>query len=287
VLNVTLSKLDEVVLKDVKVNAYTVFLSKETCEAIATDFLQFVPHFLWDSNQGLLDKFLGATNISEEEILKIYQRATKPEFWKTNQIFDWNPKWLETAVEELEELEEGTQGYLEEEAKLVERADKAWQRLESYIQRLFEMIAVNASNDFCSKWVDIVKCYDSTQSNELYTALVLAHPGVKGLQCPCCRKAFHRHSSSDGMDEPAQIFSELHKFLIKIDKNIDSMILSDEAHPTLVELQAKRKLRFNEAKGKGVVEGFALTKIDQNKSNRKSHEEILRLPRTYKRDLTK
>ena len=287
VLNSTLSKLDEVVLKDVKVNAYTVFLNKKTCEVIASNFLQFVPHFLWDTDEGLLDKFLGATQISEEEILKIYERATKEDFWKANQIFDWEPKWLQSAIESLDDLEENSQEYLEEQAKLVERADKAWQRLVRYIQRLFEMVAVNASTDFCSKWVDIVKDYDSTQSNELYTALVLAHPGVKGLQCPCCRKAFHRHSSSDGLDEPAQIFSELHKFLIKIDKNIDSMILSDEAHPTLVELQAKRKLRFDEAKGKGVVEGFALTKIDQIKANRKSRDEILRLPRTYRRDISK
>ena len=286
-LNNVLSKLDEIFLKDVKVNAYTVFLNKKTCEAIASDFLKFIPHFLWDNDQGLLDKFLGATDIPEEEILEIFERATEEDFWKTNQIFDWNPKWFQNAVESLEDLEENSQEFLEEQAKLVERADKAWQRLVRYIQRLFEMIAVNASNDFCSEWVDIVKDYDTTQTNELYTALVLAHPGVKGLQCPCCRKAFHRHSSSDAMDEAAQVFSELHKFLIKIDKNIDSMVLSDDAHPTLVELQAKRKLRFDEAKGKGVVEGFALTKMDQVKSSRKSHQEILRLPRTYKRDLTK
>ena len=149
------------------------------------------------------------------------------------------------------------------------------------------MIAVNATNDFCSKWVDIVKDFKPHESNELYTALVLAHPGVKGLQCPCCRKAFNRHAISEEMDETKQLFSELHRFLVKVDKNIDSMVLSENAHPILKKLQAERKLRFDEASGKGEAEGFALSRVDQIKAVRMSREEVLRLSRTYKRDLTK
>lgn len=284
--NAAISKIEEIQLKDVKVSAYTVFLDQETNKVLRDDFLYFVPFFMWEK-QGLFSKFLGGSDMEDTDGKKLEQfiiASQTPEFWLENQIFEWNPRWMAKAFEELNYLGEAEAA--EKEAEIEEKAIKAWNRLLRYVQRLFEMVAVNASNDFCSKWVDIVKQYKPNQSNELYTALVLAHPGVKGLKCPCCRKAFNRHATSDEMDETSQIFSELHKFLIKVDKNIDSLVLSDNAHPLLKKLQADRKKRFDEASGKGEVQGFTLSKSDQLRAARMNRDEVLRLERTYKRDLT-
>lgn len=283
-----IAEIEEVMLQDVKVSAYTVFLSQETCKVIRKNFLAFVPYFMWSKKQTIFSKFLGSSEIEDaasDELIAFYEKASTKAFWESNQVFDWGPRWLNSACEEIDQLS----GHEKTEAEVAvqEKAVKAWTRMLRFVQRLFEMVAVNATNDFCSKWVEIIKDYQPHQSNELYTALVLAHPGVKGLQCPSCRKAFNRHATSEDMDEAKQVFSELHKFLILVDKNIDSLVLSPNAPESLKQIQANRKKRFEEAKGKGELEGFALSRADQLKISRKNRDEIFGLKRVYKRDLTK
>lgn len=296
----TTATLDQFTLSDVKINGYTVFGPKTMNEKIIKNFLVYLPFFKWDSKRGFIEKHLGSSN--QANLSEIYEAMTTPEWWSQNRIgFEddancYQPKWLITEAERLDSAATEVER-LELEAALMERIDTSWDRFVSASQRLFEMIAVNASSDFCSKWVEIIPKYQPEQSAELYAALVLAHVfeddkkqsidiGKRGLQCACCRKAFHRHTTPSEVDVSKQLFSELHKFLINVDKRIDAMILSDDAHPTLKKLQDDRKARFDESKGKGKVEGFAFNALELRKAFRMGRDAILSLKRTYKKDLS-
>ena len=295
----TVATLQEFTLSNVKINGYTVFGPKGMNQKIAKNFLTYLPFFNWDSKRGFVEKHLGASD--QTNLTEIYAAMQTSEWWKANHIgFEsdnscYQPKWLIAEADRLESITDPIEK-LELEAALFDRVNASWDRFVSAVQRLFEMIAVNASNDFCSKWVDIVPQYQPEQSSELYAALVLAHVfddkknqgidvGKRGLQCGCCRKAFHRHTTPSEVDVSKQLFSELHKFLVNVDKRIDAMILSDDAHPTLKQLQVERKSRFEEAKGRGSIEGFAFNSLELRKAFRMGRDEILRLKRTRKRDL--
>lgn len=295
----TIATLQEFTLSNVKINGYTVFGPKGMNEKIVKNFLTYLPFFNWDSKRGFVEKHLGSSD--QSNLTDIYAAMQTSEWWKSNRIgFEsdkdcYQPKWLTAEIERLDSITDEIER-LEMEAALIEKIDTSWDRFVSAVQRLFEMIAVNASSDFCSKWVDIVPRYQPEQSSELYAALVLAHVfddekkqgvdiGKRGLQCACCRKAFHRHTTPTEVDVSKQLFSELHKFLINIDKRIDAMILSDNAHPTLKQLQSERNARFEMSKGNGVIEGFAFNALELRKAFRMGRKAILGLKRTRKKDL--
>lgn len=265
-----LAVLDETLLSEVKISAYTSFLTKDVCKELASNFLSYLPFFQFTKSMEYWKRFLAVDfgDLDGDELVeaevKFIELMGTPEFWDGSMIGiedgQYQPKWVSRRLERIQEIEDASMR-TEEINVLVDDIEANWPKVLSSVQRLYSMIVMNAAEGSCKLHEEIVPKYkDAGSSNELYVALVEAH-GQKHLRCPECRKAFLANSTPSEADEAKGAFTYLHKLLVLVDKNIDRIQLVDDSG-LLGRLQKERKMRFEEARGiSPTVQGITPGKV--------------------------
>lgn len=260
------TKLETILLKDLKrINGYVFLpLEKAECIEVANNFLAYMPFFRWTEDVSYVEELLGLSGKVREEfgfddscIPALINAITDEGFWKAehNLFSNYNdePLFVHRRTLHLLDRDEEDEEALDE---LKEVEEWVWNNAKNKVQRLFEAFAANSSDNFCNIWEGILPKYESEQVEEAYVALTDAH-NEKSLSCICCKRAFDKFTTPMEVGESGKIVSDFHNILIRVDKNIDNMILSEDADPVLLRLQEKRKLRFIEARGAG-QQGYQL-----------------------------
>ena len=253
--------LETLLLKDLKrINGYVFLpLTKDQCNHIAQNFLAYLPFFRWTAEKSYMEELFGMTRqvcnefgVNDDVLSDLIDSVRSSDFWSADKNkYSWyanEPLFVHSRTLRFADIDESDTEAMDE---LKELEEYIWTNAKNKVQKLFEAFAANGSDHFCNKWETILPNYQPEQVTEAYCALVEAHKPDKSLNCLCCKRAFDKFTTPIEVSPAGKAVSDYHNILIRVDKSIGNMRLTDDASPVLKQIQEKLSLRFYEADGRG------------------------------------